>query len=216
MSKYRIRYSQDDRVKFISHLDFLRTVNRIFERSKLPLKFSNGFNPHTIMTIGLPLSVGTTSSCDVLDIELTESMDTAHMTELLNANSPDGIRFLGIKSAEDLKPLFNIDSAIYKANFDSDKEIDIQKFIDEESIIIEKKSKRGMKEVNIKDFIRGMKSVEPADAMYCVEMHLNAGNFSNIKPELVLNTLAEYCDAKFRNININRENIFFDDGKEVF
>ena len=73
-----------------------------------------------------------------------------------------------------------------------------------------------MKEVNIKDFIRGMKSVEPADAMYCVEMHLNAGNFSNIKPELVLNTLAEYCDAKFRNININRENIFFDDGKEVF
>ena len=216
MSKYRIQYSQDDRVKFISHLDFLRTVNRIFERSKLPLKFSNGFNPHTIMTIGLPLSVGTTSICDVLDIELTEDMDTAYMRELLNKNSPDGIRFLKIRNAENLKPLFNIDSAIYIARFDSNKEIDIASFAAEESIIIEKKSKRGMKEVNIKDFIRDMKQVDADDFMYAAEMHLNAGNFSNIKPELVLSTLAEYCGAEFFNININREKIFFEDGSGVF
>lgn len=216
MSKYRIQYSQDDRVKFISHLDFLRTVNRIFERSKLPLKFSNGFNPHTIMTIGLPLSVGTTSICDVLDIELTEDMDTAYMRELLNKNSPDGIRFLKIRNAENLKPLFNIDSAIYIARFDSNKEIDIASFAAEESIIIEKKSKRGMKEVNIKDFIRDMNQVDADDFMYAAEMHLNAGNFSNIKPELVLSTLAEYCGAEFFNININREKIFFEDGSGVF
>lgn len=216
MSKYRIQYSQDDRVKFISHLDFLRTVNRIFERSKLPLKFSNGFNPHTIMTIGLPLSVGTTSSCDVLDIELTEDMDTAYMRDLLNKNSPDGIRFLKIRNAENLKPLFNIDSAIYIARFDSNKEIDIASFVAEKSIIIEKKSKRGMKEVNIKDFIRDMKPVDTEDFMYAAEMHLNAGNFSNIKPELVLSTLAEYCGAEFFNININREKIFFEDGSGVF
>ena len=216
MSKYRIQYSQGESVKYISHLDFLRTVNRIFARSKLPLKFSNGFNPHTIMTIGLPLSVGLTSVCDVLDLELTEPMDTAHMRELLNANSPEGIRFLGIKNAEGLTPLFNIDSAIYTACFDSDREIDIDKFIAEESITIEKKSKRGMKEVNIKDFIRSMKVIHREGSMYAVEMHLNAGNFSNIKPELVISTLAQYSDASFCNININRDKIFFEDGKEVF
>ena len=216
MSKYRIEYSQDDRVKFISHLDFLRTVNRIFERSKLPLKFSNGFNPHTIMTIGLPLSVGTTSSCDVLDIELTEDMDTAYMRDILNQNSPDGIRFIKIRNAENLKPLFNIDSAVYIARFDSNKDIDINSFVTEESIIIEKKSKRGMKEVNIKDFIRSMKEIPSESSNYAVGMHLNAGNFSNIKPELVLSTLAQYCGAEFFNININREKIFFEDGKEVF
>ena len=216
MSKYRIKYSQGDEVKYISHLDFLRTINRVFSRSNLPLKFSNGFNPHTIMTIGLPLSVGTTSVCDVLDIELTEPMDTVYMREILNKNSPVGIRILDIKNADDLKPLFNIDSAVYTACFDSDREIDIDKFIKEESIIIEKKSKRGMKEVNIKDFIRSIESVECGESMYCVKMHLNAGNFSNIKPELVLSTLASYSGASFSNIEINRENIFFDDGQEVF
>lgn len=216
MSKYRIEYSQDDRVKFISHLDFLRTVNRIFERSRLPLKYSNGFNPHTIMTIGLPLSVGITSSCDVLDIELTETVDTAYMREILNKNSPDGIRFLKVRNAENLTPLFNIDSAVYVAQFDSDKDIDINSFVVDKSIIIEKKSKRGMKEVNIKDFIRDMKQIPSYSSNYAVQMHLNAGNFSNIKPELVLSTLAQYSDAKFSNININREKIFFENGKGVF
>ncbi|MBQ8525723.1 MAG: DUF2344 domain-containing protein [Clostridia bacterium] len=216
MSKYRIKYSQDDKVKYISHLDFLRTVNRVFARSKLPLKFSNGFNPHTIMTIGLPLSVGITSVCDVLDIELTEPMDTAYMKEILNSNSPEGIRILGVKNAEGLPPLFGIDSAIYTARFDSDKEIDIDRFIAEESITIEKKSKRGMKEVNIKDFIRSMKVIPADDTMYAVEMHLNAGNFSNIKPELVIATLAQYSGASFCNIAVNREKIFFEDGQEVF
>ena len=216
MSKYRISYSQGDEVKYISHLDFLRTVNRVFARSKLPLKFSNGFNPHTIMTIGLPLSVGTTSVCDVLDIELTEPMNTVYMKDILNANCPRGIRILGIKDAEGLKPLFNIDSAVYTACFDSDRQIDIDKFIAEDIIMIEKKSKRGMKEVNIKDFVRSMEIVDSDSTMYSIKMHLNAGNFSNIKPELVLSTLADYCGAHFCNIAINREKIFFDDGTEVF
>ena len=73
-----------------------------------------------------------------------------------------------------------------------------------------------MKEVNIKDFIRDMNQVDADDFMYAAEMHLNAGNFSNIKPELVLSTLAEYCGAEFFNININREKIFFEDGSGVF
>ena len=85
MSKYRIQYSQNDDIKFISHLDFLRTINRVFMRAKTPVKFSNGFNPHLVMTIGLPLSVGTTSECDVLDIELTQSVDKTKLLNDLNA-----------------------------------------------------------------------------------------------------------------------------------
>ncbi|MBQ7901061.1 MAG: DUF2344 domain-containing protein [Clostridia bacterium] len=216
MSKYRIQYTQGDSVKFISHLDFLRTINRVFMRAKAPVKFSNGFNPHLVMTIGLPLSVGTTSVCDVLDIELTQQVNTDEFMQQLNDTCPMGIAITAVKPAEGLKPLFNIDSAIYQAKFDTDKPIDIQKYIDEPSIMIEKKSKRGMNLVNIKDFIRSMEIVCANDCSYCISMHINAGNFSNLKPELVLSSMCSYFDCTTTNTDIERKNIFFDDGTPVF
>lgn len=216
MSKYRIQYIQGDEVKYISHLDFLRTINRVFSRADLPIKFSNGFNPHPVMTIGLPLSVGTTSVCDVLDVDLTQDMDIAELTERINKNCPLGIRVTAAKRAENLKPLFNIDSAIYTARFDADGDPRIADFAAAESVMIEKKSKRGMKEVNIKDFIRSLGATDGRDMEYGVIMHINAGNFSNLKPELVLSAMSGFSGVNLSNIAINREKIFFDDGEPVF
>lgn len=216
MSKYRIQYIQGDEVKYISHLDFLRTINRVFARADLPIKFSNGFNPHPVMTIGLPLSVGTTSVCDVLDVDLTQDMDIAELTERINKNCPLGIRVTAAKRAESLKPLFNIDSAIYTARFDADGDPRIADFATAESVMIEKKSKRGMKEVNIKDFIRSLGATDGRDMEYGVIMHINAGNFSNLKPELVLSAMSGFSGVNLSNIAINREKIFFDDGEPIF
>ena len=216
MSKYRIQYTQGDEVKYISHLDFLRTINRVFARADLPIKFSNGFNPHPVMTIGLPLSVGTTSECDVLDVELTCDMDTAELIERMNKNCPPGIKVTAAKRAENLKPLFNIDSAVYTARFDADCDPKIDLFAAADKVMIEKKSKRGMKEVNIKDFIRSLGKTDGGDREYGLIMHINAGNFSNLKPELVLSALGGFSGVKLKNIAINRKKIFFDDGKPVF
>ncbi len=215
MSKYRIQYTQNDDVKFISHLDFLRTINRVFMRAKTPVKFSNGFNPHLVMTIGLPLSVGTTSECDVLDIELTESVGCQKLIESLNATCPDGIRITAVKEAENLKPLHLIDSAIYEAHFNTDVDADINKFIDADEFLIEKKSKRGLNMVNIKDFIRSLKQID-SHKKYGVAMHINAGNFSNLKPELVIKAMSEYLGFNATDIEICRKKIFFDDGESVF
>lgn len=216
MSKYRIQYIQGDEVKYISHLDFLRTINRVFARADLPIKFSNGFNPHPVMTIGLPLSVGTTSVCDVLDVDLTEDIDTTELIERINQNCPLGIRAAAAKRAENLKPLFNIDSAVYTAKFDADSDPKIDEFAAVDEILIEKKSKRGMKEVNIKDFIRSLEKCDGGDRKYGLKMHINAGNFSNLKPELVLAALGDFSGAVPSNIAINRDKIFFDDGEPVF
>lgn len=215
MSKYRIQYTQNDDVKYISHLDFLRTINRVFMRAKAPVKFSNGFNPHLVMTIGLPLSVGTTSQCDVLDIELTENVDTKKFIDDLNATCPDGIRITAIKEADGLKPLHLIDSAIYEAHFNTDADVDMQKFFDVEEYLIEKKSKRGLNMVNIKDFIKSLETTD-SHKKYGIKMHINAGNFSNLKPELVIKAMSKYLGFNATDIEICRKKIFFDDGESVF
>ncbi len=215
MSKYRMYYRQEDAVKYISHLDFLRTVNRIFKRAGVPLKFSNGFNPHTIMTIGLPLSVGTTSDCDVLDIELVRDVDTDVLLEDLNNNAPRGIVFTGIVKNDGLKPLFNIDSALYTADFTTDKNIDFEDYLNAPEVLIEKKSKRGIQDVNIKDFIRKIEVAHSDGISHKLKMHINAGNFSNLKPELVLKSIEKFYNINIKDVFINRDKIYFDDGNEV-
>lgn len=216
MSKYRICYSEGEEVRFISHLDFLRTIVRTFRRAELPVKYSEGFNPHMVMTIGLPLSVGTTSVCDCLEVELTEEIDIPSAIERINAVAPRGIRILGIKKAEGLTPMYDIDSAKYSAEFTSDKPIALEEYISAPEVMIEKKSKRKINEVNIKDFIRNIDVVSSDGVSHSLKLHLNAGNTSNLKPELVLKSMEKFFECIISDVQIERKQIYFEDMTTVF
>lgn len=216
MSKYRICYSQGEEVKYISHLDFLRTITRTFRRAEVPVKYSEGFNPHMVMTIGLPLSVGTTTCCDCLDIELTQEPDTEELKKRINECCPNGIRINGIKKAEGLKPLFNIDSALYETSFSTSESVNLRDFMNEPEVLIEKKSKRKINMVNLKDFMRRITVINSTGTEHFIEMHINAGNFSNLKPELVLYAMENYYNCSVADIKIERKEIYFDDMTRVF
>lgn len=216
MSKVRICYSQGEEVRFISHLDFLRTITRTFRRANVPVKYSEGFNPHMVMTIGLPLSVGATTVCDCLDAELTEDVDFEALKDSINACAPRGISVYGIKSCDGLKPLYLIDSALYEASFTTDIKIDMEKYIKEPQVLIEKKSKRKLKEVNIKDFIRSV-SIEESDGLsHRLLLHINAGNFSNLRPELVIRSVEKFFGCRASDLKTERKEIYFDDMTRVF
>lgn len=216
MSKIRMCYTQGDGVRFISHLDFMRTIARTFRRAELPVKYSSGFNPHMVMTIGLPLSVGTTSVCDCLDVELTEDMPYDEIMRRVNECAPRAIEITHVKSAEGEKPLYQIDSAEYNAKFVTSRTVDLGEYIAAPRVMIEKKSKRKVNEVNIKDFIRKIE-VEKSDGInHEILMHINAGNFSNLKPELVLKSMSAFYDCEISGIDIERRVIYFDDMTRVF
>ena len=56
--RYLIKYTKESNIKFIAHLDLMRTAQKIVRRAKLPVKYSKGFNPHMAMSIAQPLAVG--------------------------------------------------------------------------------------------------------------------------------------------------------------
>ena len=206
---YRVKYTKGDRVKYISHLDFLRSVNRSFKRGKIPVKYSNGFNPHVLLNIALPCPVGVSSVCELLDIELYEKMEPCEIKKRLSLSLPAGIEAIDVWERGEDSDFFEISSALYKVDFSSAKQIDIQKFIDEPIVMIEKKSKRGMKEVNIKDFVRDMKFGCEGDLKYSLNIIIDAGAKSNLKPELLLNAMAKYFETEFKDILTERKEIYF-------
>ena len=92
VGKLRLIFAKEGRAVYISHLDLLRTFQRVFLRQGLVLRHSQGFHPHPIISFALPLPVGQASGCEVLDFEVNEAMDGTGLQEALNRFMPEGIR----------------------------------------------------------------------------------------------------------------------------
>lgn len=158
MNKLRMRFSKTGRAIYISHLDLMATMQRAFSRAGSRLQYSEGFNPRPQISIALPLSVGTASLCELMDFRLLEEVNITSLAARLNATMPEGITVQEIyeptrKNAElkwlAVEGLFEYD----------DRPVDIMQeqltdFFARPSIVIEKKTKRGFGEVDIRPAIR--------------------------------------------------------------
>ena len=156
MDKLRLRFEKTGRAIYISHLDLMAVMQRGFARADLPLKFSEGFNPHPQISILLPLSVGTASICELMDFRLREERDLNTLPERLTAVLPDGIKALEAYEAErksaqlkwlEIEGLFEYDSVKPTAN-------ELDAFFRQPELVIERKTKRGFGQTDIRPAIQ--------------------------------------------------------------
>lgn len=187
MSKLRMRFAKTGRAVYISHLDLMATMQRAFSRAESRLKYSEGFNPRPQISIALPLSVGCASLCEIMDFQLAEEVDITLLKDKLNATMPEGIEVLEIyeparKNAE-IKWL-----AVEGIFENDDREVNIIQdelaaFFARESIVVEKKTKRGFGETDIRPAIReiGFAAAEEGIAVKAV---LSAQN-PTLNPDLL-------------------------------
>ncbi|MGM9605998.1 MAG: TIGR03936 family radical SAM-associated protein [Oscillospiraceae bacterium] len=87
----RLLFSKTGRAKYISHLDLMRTFQRAFQRADLTIKHTEGFNPHPFISILLPLPLGFSSQCEILEFQLLDDISPDEVPARLNAALPEGI-----------------------------------------------------------------------------------------------------------------------------
>ncbi|MCR5546224.1 MAG: TIGR03936 family radical SAM-associated protein [Lachnospiraceae bacterium] len=162
--KIRLRFSKFGTMKYIGHLDMLRYFQKAFRRAKVPMKYSEGFNPHPIMSFASPLGVGVTSEGEYMDIETKVDVDLDAMISDLNKEMVEGTNVLSAKVLDDhtKKAMAAVSCAKYvvflKKNSQVLSEVDLEKatreFYDNQNeIVVLKKTKKGEKEVDIKPYI---------------------------------------------------------------
>ena len=188
MNKLRMRFSKTGRAVYISHLDLMATMQRAFSRAGSRLKYSEGFNPRPQISIALPLSVGCGSVCELLDFQLLEEeVDITTLKDRLNATMPEGIFVQDMyeptrKNAEikwlQVEGVFEYD----------ERQIDIMSeqltsFFARDSIVIEKKTKRGFGETDIRPAIREI-CFETGEGAVIVRAVISAQN-PTLNPDLL-------------------------------
>lgn len=216
LSKMRLKFSKMGMGKYISHLDLLRTFTRAIHRAELPVRYSQGFNPHQLITFSLPLALGTTGEGEFVDIDFEDGTDSLAVVNGLNNCLPPDIRILG--ASEPQIKAKDIVSAEYIFDFILDKPVPEEKinsFFEQKEIPAVKKTKKGEKEINLAEFIYEYSVVDLNTESLKLRAVLSAGGENNIKPGIVAEKLCEFIkNALPENVEIHRTKIFYSDGKK--
>lgn len=206
MQRLRAVFEKTGRAKYISHLDLNRCMLRIFRRSKLPVWYTEGFNPHPYYSFALALSLGFESSCEIMDFNITDDEMTAEeICGRLNAVMPEGMRVISV--APQKKKITAIAKAEFGFSLFSDDEenlyLAVQELLAAPEICVEKKTKKGIKTVDIKPDMEVLdcrlngKSVD-------MRMRLPAGTQTNYNPTLFFEALKNASGIQFEPRDIRR------------
>ena len=95
--RVRVRFSKGARLRFISHLDVLRSWERSIRRAGLPLAYSQGFTPHPKLAFASPLPLGFTAEREIMDITLSESVTPEELASRLAAEAVQDMPVVGVE-----------------------------------------------------------------------------------------------------------------------
>jgi len=216
--KYRFCYAKYGDAKYVSHLDLIRLFSRSFKRAQIPLTYSEGFNPHPKMAIGLPLSVGVTSEGEYMDAETERQLSQGDF-DRLNSCLPRGLHINGAAELiPGMKKLADIRWATYRVTVSSGilSRIDIEAFMARTDVIIEKKTKRKTEDTDILPDIMDLSLAGITEDGVILSMTLSAGPAANLKPELVLLAMEQYIEGFcVTDYEIHRVQILADGGRPL-
>ena len=194
--KVRIKFSKEGPVRFIGHLDIMRYFQKAIRIAGIDIAYSTGFSPHQIMSFASPLSVGHESCGEYFDVELNSITDTEDIKMRLNQTMAEGIQILQVAVLDETEgnAMASVAAADYLISFrDSvslpdDWKEKLTAFYEKDKIPVIKKTKKGEREIDLKETIYQLEIRE--DQVY---MLLDAGSGSNMKPGFVLET---FCTAE--------------------
>ena len=202
----RVKFSRKGPVCYTGHLDMMRYFQKIIARSGIDICYSKGFNPHQIISFAYPLGVSMETEGDYMDMEVETYESTDKIMEMLNNCLNEGVEVVGVSvvpEGED-NAMASVAMADYRVNVSGDFfDDEIKRFLEQETIIIEKEGKKGK---SLKDIKEGIKELRNTDNG--IFMKLLSGSSMNIKPATVIEKLNEFTGNDISVTNICRLEIY--------
>ena len=216
LKNVRIWFTKEYECKYISHLDLNRCMLRAVRRGELPIWYTEGFNPHPFVTFPLPISLGIDAKRECMDIRIVDdNYDINLIPSAMNKYLPAGIQVFDATYPE-LDPKY-IAFARYRAQLSADgvedKELTnkVLGLCNLDTVIIQKKSKAGMKDVDVLPYIKAMEFDSSDTCSF--EVILPAGNTKNVALPLVIKAIENYLSIEL-NYSITKLDMYTEEMKQ--
>lgn len=151
--KKRVYFEKLLEMKYISHLDLVRFLERLFKISEVKLEYTKGFHPRPKMSFGNPISIGEEAYSEPFDVELAEELDDETIMNRLNSKAPRGFKVIKVETPITKGSIVKDFNGIeYEMIFEKVEEKEkFEKLLNQEEIIEEKEKKGKIKRRNLKE-----------------------------------------------------------------
>ena len=202
-------FEKAPRLRHIGHLDLMRAMQRALRRSGLPLRYSQGFNPHILVTFAAPLSVGMPGRREIMEVPLAEEITVQRFMENLSAALPPDLPLLSARPVEDSHPapMALLTAAMYEVRFSAPPaglEEALSGFLAQKEIPVMRKTKSGLKLADIRPMIYDLRLTED----HCLRMTLALSEKATCKPDLLLQSLFDFAQMERPAVLITRLALF--------
>lgn len=219
MYKVRLTFKKSGYAKYVSHLDLMRMFQRAFMRSELPISYSQGFNPHQKISIAFPLPLGVTGEREYMDIELDEQIEFSELITRLNDALPPDIKVSYASYPNQKTSLLS--RAVYTVEIDLKNNISnlpekIENILNQNEIVVEKKTKKGIFDTDIKPSIISFSTLDFCGKNLVLKLTLSCADGASLKASVVVDALKKYIpqfDVDF--MKIHRDGLFLENMREI-
>ena len=217
MYDLRLFLSKKGRIKFVSHLDMFRMMQRTVRRADIPLWYTEGFNPHPYISFLLALSLGVESEGEPVDIRIVGDMSPEEVKERLNACLPEGLRVEA--AAVPFNKSGEITYGEYYCLFDKAEvtKAELYNALTSGELSCEKSGKQGKKKViktvNVSEHIKSF-SLSDAGEDVRLDIVLPAGSTFNLNPIQLATAVSSYLGKEVIPVKVMRTALLTADMKK--
>ena len=216
----RLLFEKTGSAVWMSHLDLMRLMQRAFKRAGLPLTHTQGFNPRPSVSIALPLSVGVESVCEILDFDLEGELPLMETIQTrLNAALVPGITvrqvYMDGRKIRDLALLRCRLGLEYDGGIPAGATDAIATLFALESLMVEKKSKNGILEQDIRPMIRELSVAQTGEKELRVEALITCQNPS-LNPMQLYGAIVRYLPEVAPDFCTCRREELYDEKETIF
>lgn len=202
-------FHKGERLRHIGHLDIQRAFMRAFRRSGLPVSYSNGFNPHILVTFASALSVGAVGEREMMEVKLDTPVAMDVFVEKMNHALPQDLQLSSARELDDRHPalMATLCAAEYELTLlSSDAPAMLaaaEGFLAQETIAAQRKTKSGIKEVDIRPLIQSF-SVEDGT----IRTVLTLTEAQACKPDMLVGALAAFAGCEMPRMQVVRKQLY--------
>lgn len=216
MFEVRLWLSKQGRIKYVSHLDMFRLMQRAVRRAEIPLWYTEGFNPHPYISFLLALSLGTEGLREPVDIRIVDEMTTDEIKNRLNAAMPEGLCIEAVTTPV-MKPS-EIAFGSYRVYYgDSVNESELFAALTSGELSCEKSGKKGnkkiIKTVNVSEHIKSFE-LRTENGCTVLDTILPAGSVFNLNPQQLSAAVSSYLGRETVPERVIRLSLLTSDLKE--
>ena len=157
-------FEKSERIRHIGHLDIQRSVQRGLRRSGLPIAYSNGYNPHVLITFASALSTGACGKREIMDVTMAEPVSESEFLDKMNRAMPPEMQLKEARAVDQKHPslMASLRAAEYDLLIRNPEEAEqliraIPGMMAHETVTAMRKTKTALRECDIKPLIYSLR-----------------------------------------------------------